>query len=208
MALCSVWNSRTPCFGTAPGLGRHAHHLLESETAELSAGLCLVRFHHFLAAEVLPHPLHRAIEIFVTETDTGQGILLLGVAHTMKGGVVPQEEILIDPVRSRVRVHLYVEALQGVLALPDVHQATREEERGIVEGRGVLIRWRRAVQGVALIAGVVHVLILTRQDPLGVEPDHCTRAGAGVGMTSGTAGLEAVVLHKCAIPRGVAIISY
>lgn len=84
------------------------------------------------------------------------------------------------------------------MVLRDVHQATREGERGIVEGRGVevLIHWHQAAQGVVPTAAVAHVLILTRRDPLGVEPGHFDRAGAGAGMTSGIAGLEAVVLHK------------
>lgn len=180
----------------------------------------LVHFRRFLDVEVLLRPLHRVTGIYGTETETEKGKEIeTGIGHDTlhrPGAVQFTKEgdrwdgILTDLVPYRVHAHLYVALLQGVLVLLGVHQVMREEARGIaVEGQGVgvLTLWHQAVQGVVLTAAVVRVLILTRQDPLGVEPGHCDRAEVGVEKILGTVGLEAVVHYKSAASQGKLLLS-
>lgn len=174
-----------------------------------------VHFRRFLDVGVLLRPLHRVTGIYETETETEKGKEIeTGTGHDTphRPGAVQftkegdrRDGILTDLVPYHVHAHLYVVLLQGVLVLLGVHQVMREEARGIaVEGQevGVLTLWHQAVQGVVLTAAVVRVLILTHQDPLGVEPGHYDRAEVGVEKILETVGLEAVVHYKSAASQG------
>jgi len=113
--------------------------------------------------------------------------------------VVPLGGTVIAPALTHARARPSAEDLPEDSDPRGGRRATRGVAPDIVaEGREaeVRIRWLPAVQGVVLTRAVVPAHTLTRRDRRGAEAGRPGRAGAGVAMTSETAGLGAVAHHK------------